>query len=64
MNLMKEKGVKYGTIMGNTPEAHLAFLEANKDISGESSPYLLYGSFLLYYVVFLCRSDASRTLAR
>ena len=33
MDLMKEKRVKYATL-GNTPEAHLAFLGVNKDISG------------------------------
>lgn len=57
MALMKERGIRYPhpSVLGDTKNAHVVFLQENKNISEVSKLFLVHGSFLLYYIDYQCR---------
>lgn len=60
MSLLKAQGVKFSNNPSNNYAAHAEYLELNKDIISPASLYLISGSFLLYYISFVCRRNEQK----
>lgn len=63
MGLLKSRGVAFPDLsqLGNTPKGHAGFLHVNADIAPESAPWLVPGSFSLFYFQYVQR-QATRAM--